>query len=165
MRRGARRPGGLRACAPGAFARAFAAPVLADNGPEFSDWDGLGELLGEGPGGPPRLCYCDPMRSDQKGACEKNHVELRKVLPKGLFSFDLLARADVALASSHVNSLPRASLMGLCPIDAFLAAYGADGAALLDAAGVEKVPAAELLLRPELLNAGRSERGERPIPM
>lgn len=155
----------LRGCAPAAFARAFGAPVLTDNGPEFSDWDGLGEAFGEEPGGPPRLFYCDPMRSDQKGGCEKNHVELRKVLGKGLFSFDLLVPADLALAMSHANSLPRRSLMGMCPVDAFLAAYGDDGRALLDALGVSRVDPSRLVLRPSLLNDGRAARGERPIPM
>jgi len=106
--------GRLRGRCPGAFARAFPGPVLTDNGSEFSDWDGLGELFGEAPGGPPALFYCDPMASHQKGGCEKNHTELRRVLRKGLFSFDLLVEADLALAMSHVNSAPRRSLMRTC---------------------------------------------------
>lgn len=155
----------LRGAAPAAFARAFANPVLTDNGPEFSDWDGLGEVFGEGPGSGPRLFFCDPLRSGQKGACEKAHVELRRVLRKGLFSFDLLRPADLALAMSHVNSSPRPSLMGMSPLRVFRAALGEDADALLDALGVEEVPAGELLLKPELINRGRAERGEGPIAM
>ena len=49
---------------------------------EFSDARAIAALLGEGPG-ETRLFYCDPRRSDQKGACERNHVEIRKLLPKG----------------------------------------------------------------------------------
>ena len=30
-----------------------------------------------------RIYYCDPNRSDQKGALEKNHEYIRYVLPKG----------------------------------------------------------------------------------
>ncbi|MGN8855116.1 hypothetical protein ACTNBB_09165, partial [Collinsella sp. HCP28S3_B9] len=47
--------------------------VLTDNGAEFSDEAAIAALLGEGPG-ETRLFYCDPRRSDQKGACERNHV-------------------------------------------------------------------------------------------
>ena len=67
--------------------------VLTDNGAEFSDEAAIAALLGEGPG-ETRLFYCDPRRSDQKGACERNHVEIRKLLPKGAgIRFDRLARA------------------------------------------------------------------------
>lgn len=150
-------------CAPGAFSRAFRGPVLTDNGAEFSDWDGLGGLFGETPGSSPRLFYCDPMRSDQKGGCEKGHTEARRVLAKGLFSFDLLVQADLSLAMSHVNSTPRKSMLGMTPIDAFLAACGDDGRDLLDALGVSKVAPSELLLKPSLIDKGRAERGERPL--
>ena len=65
----------------GGMGRVFRA-VLTDNGAEFSDEAAIAALLGEGPG-ETRLFYCDPRRSDQKGACERNHVEIRKLLPKG----------------------------------------------------------------------------------
>lgn len=152
----------LSSCAPEAFG-ALVRLVLADNGAEFSDEGGIGALLGEGPGGAPRPCYCDPMRSDQKGGCEKNHSELRQVLRKGLFSFDLLVPADLALAMSHANSNPRASLCGMSPVRMFLAAHGALGEQLLDALGVEEVPAGALFLKPGLLERGRAERGEPPL--
>ena len=84
--------------------------VLTDNGAEFSDEGAIAALLGEGPG-ETRLFYCDPRRSDQKGACERNHVEIRKLLPKGAgLRFDRLSPADLALAMSHVNSEPRGAL-------------------------------------------------------
>lgn len=152
----------LAACAGGLWGECFR-PVLTDNGAEFSDWDGIGALLGEREGEPPLLYYCDPMRSDQKGSCEKNHTELRQVLPKGLSSFDLLVPADVSLACSHANSNPRRSLAGMSPVRAFLAAYGGRGRALLDALGVEEVPPGELLLGPELIARGRLARGEGPV--
>lgn len=58
-----------------------------------------------------RLYYCDPRRSDQKGAYEKNHMEIRKMLPKGRgISFDLLTHEDCELVMSHVNPEPRSSL-------------------------------------------------------
>lgn len=58
--------------------------------------------------GETRLFYCDPRQSQQKGACEKNHVEIRKLLPKGAgVRFDRLTAADCALLMSQVNSEPR----------------------------------------------------------
>ena len=55
--------------------------------------------------------------SNQKGGCEKNHTELRQMLPKGMLSFDDLTSCDMAAGMSHMNSNPRRSLAGLCPID------------------------------------------------
>ena len=84
--------------------------VLTDNGAELSDEAAIAALLGEGPG-ETRLFYCAPGRSDQKGACERNHVEIRKLLPKGRgLRFDRLVPADLSLAMSHVNSEPRGAL-------------------------------------------------------
>lgn len=86
--------------------RAFGA-VLTDNGSEFADEDAIAALLGERDG-ETRLFYCDPRQSQQKGACEKNHVEIRKLLPKGAgVRFDRLTAADCALLMSQVNSEPR----------------------------------------------------------
>ena len=61
---------------PAAFHGAFGL-ILTDRGSEFDDVGGIER------GGRCRAFYADPQRSDQKGACEKNHVELRKVIPEG----------------------------------------------------------------------------------
>lgn len=119
--------------------------------------------LGEGPG-ETRLFYCDPRRSDQKGACERNHVEIRKLLPKGSgLRFDRLAPADLALAMSHVNSEPRGALGFSTPARAFRAMLGEDAAALLDAYGVEDVALGDLDLTPGLIERARAERGDAPL--
>lgn len=89
--------------------------VLTDNGGGFSDEAGIATLIGEH-AGETRLFYCDPCRPGQKGSCDKNHVEIRKLLPKGCgISFDLLTREDCALVMSQVNSKPRDALTGLKP--------------------------------------------------
>ena len=120
-------------------------------------------LLGEGPG-ETRLFYCDPRRSDQKGACERNHVEIRKLLPKGAgIRFDRLAPADLALAMSHVNSEPRGALGFATPARAFRAMLGEDAAALLDAYGVGDVALGDLDLTPGLVERARAERGDAPL--
>ena len=137
--------------------------VLTDNGAEFSDERAIADLVGEGPG-ETRLFYCDPRRSDQKGACERNHVEIRKLLPKGCgLRFDRLAPADLALAMSHVNSEPRGALGFSTPARAFRAMLGEDAAALLDAYGVGDVPIEELDLTPGLIERARAERGDAPL--
>ena len=133
-----------------------------DNGAEFSDEAAIAALLGEGPG-ETRLFYCDPRRSDQKGACERNHVEIRKLLPKGAgIRFDRLVPADLALAMSHVNSEPRGALGFATPARAFRAMLGEDAAALLDAYGVGDVPIGELDLTPGLIESGAPGAREGP---
>lgn len=137
--------------------------VLTDNGAEFSDEAAIGRALGER-AGEVRLYYCDPRRSDQKGACEKNHVEIRKMLPKGRgISFDLLTREDCELVMSHVNSEPRGSLGWKSPSEALWFFLDADGLDLLDAFGVSLVPADELDLTYGCVARAREERGEAPL--
>ena len=110
------------------------------------------------------MYYCDARQSQQKGGCERNHVELRKILPKGRgISFDRLSGPDCAVLMSHLNSEPRPSLGGMCAIDMLLAAYGDDGRALLDALGIEKVPYGGLLMSPAAIERARRGRGEGPL--
>lgn len=62
------------------------------------------------------IYYCDPMCSWQKPHCEKNHVYIRKICPKGT-SFDNLTQKDVNLMMSHINSTPREILGGRAPLE------------------------------------------------
>ncbi len=144
------------------FLRLFAV-VLTDNGCEFADEARLARALGERKGADVRLFYCDVRASNQKGSCEKNHTELRQILPKGAVSFDELCARDMAVCMSHVNSNPRASLCGASPIALFKAAFGDAGCALLDAYGIEEIPVDELILRPFVLNRERDRRGGEPL--
>ena len=137
--------------------------VLTDNGSEFADEAALAGLLGEA-GGETRLYYCEPRRADQKGGCERNHVEIRKLLPKdrGL-GLDRLSRADAALVMSQVDSEPRGKLAWRTPSEMVLAAFGDDARALLDAFGVEMLSPSELDLTPGCVERARAERGEAPL--
>ena len=137
--------------------------VITDNGSEFADEAALAAALGERPG-ETRLFYCDPMRSDQKGACERNHVEVRKLLPKGRgISFDRLEPADCALLMSQVNSEPRGSLAFMAPAQMLLAALGDDARALMEGLGVELLGPSELDLTPGCIERARAERGAEPL--
>ena len=94
----------------------------------------------------------------QKDGCERNHVEIRKLLPKGRgASLDRLTRAGAAPVMSRVNSEPRGGLARRSPAEMLLAALG-DARALMDAFGVEMLEPAELDLTP-----GCVERAGAPI--
>ena len=94
------------------YRKAFAC-VLTDNGSEFAD-PKIIEFDYETGEKVCNLFYCDPGKSGQKGKIEKNHVELRKVFPKGC-DFSIFSQKQINIALSHINSEPRAILNGNCP--------------------------------------------------
>lgn len=110
------------------------------------------------------MYYCDVRQSQQKGGCERNHVEVRKILPKGRgVSFDRLDARDCAALMSHLDSEPRPALGGMCAIDMLLAALGDDGRELLDALGIGKVAYGDLDMTIGAIESGRRRRGEGPL--
>lgn len=127
------------------FRRMF--PVcLADNGSEFSDPDAV-EVSPNTGERRTRLFYCDPQASWQKGHVENNHLNLRKIFPKGT-SFDPFEQEDVNLALSHINSMARKSLNDKPAIKLFETIYG-EG--ILDTLGIRLVPLNDVNLTPGLL--------------
>lgn len=152
-----------RAIGKRAFRRMFGL-ILTDNGAEFSDWESLEKSCLPGAGARCKVYYCDVRQSQQKAGCERNHVELRKLLPKGRgISFDDLTCRDMAVAMSQLNSEPRPSMAFMAPARALLTAYGEDGRALLDALGIEELAYGELLLDVGAINRARAERGDKPL--
>lgn len=135
----------LETLCEGKFSECFPA-MLTDRGIEFGDFDSL-EKSCLGPQRRTRIYYCDAMASHQKGACEKNHVELRKILPKKT-SFEALTPHDMAVIGSHVNSYPRKSLGGATP---YSLAAKALPKALLDGLGISRVPPSKVTLKPSLI--------------
>ena len=114
--------------------RAFGA-VPTDNGSELADEGTIAELIGEREV-ETRLFCCDPGQSRQKGAYEKNRVEIRKLLPEGAGArLDGLAAADCTLTMSQVNSGPRGALGFLTPARVLRMALGKDSSALMGAFG------------------------------
>ena len=119
--------------------------ILTDNGSEFSnpralEFDAQGDRR-------TNIFYCDPYASFQKPAVELNHEFIRRILPKGR-SFDELMQDDVNLVMSHINSYTREKLNDKSPFDTFGFLYGYD---VLKTLGLSRIPANEILLRPELL--------------
>lgn len=127
----------------GCFAEIF--PImLGDRGSEFLNYtkiesgiDGTRRT---------RMFYCDPVKPSQKGACEKNHVELRKILPKGT-DFDALSQTDVSLVCSHVNSYVRAG-QGVAPIALASLVLPKN---LLESLGIETISPDDVVMKPSLL--------------
>ena len=149
-----------RAVGKGAFQRFFGL-VLTDNGTEFADFEAIEKSALPGKRSRCKVYYCDVRASQQKAGCEKNHVEIRRILPKGrAISFDDLVAADAVVAMSQVNSMPRPSLGGMCPIQMLLAAHPRSGRALLDALGVELIAYELLELSIKAINRARKARGE-----
>lgn len=127
------------------FKRLF--PVcLGDNGSEFSNPIAIecdrttGELR-------TKVFYCDPCASFQKGAAEKNHEEIRKVLPKGT-SFDDLKQEDITFMMDNINSYSRPNLNDRTPYDAFKFLFGEEAIKKL---GSKLIPPNEICLKPSLL--------------
>ena len=119
--------------------------ILTDNGTEFSDPRSIeeaddGEITS-------LIFYCQPYSFTQKGACEKNHEEIRCVLPKGK-SLQHVTQEDMNTVMSHVNSLARASLGGRTPYERFVERFG-DGP--LKKLGIRFIPAKDVNLTPNLI--------------
>lgn len=134
--------------------------VLTDNGSEFAAEATIAELFGE-QSGKTRLFYCEPKGSNQKGSCEKNHVEIRKIIPKKITHFDELTEDDTRLIMSHVNSYKRASLGWKDPIDHFLFFFGDKAQKVLDAFSIEHVEHPNLT--PNLVNESHARKGLKPV--
>jgi len=124
-------------CGKEVFSEIFAL-ILTDRGIEFRDHEGMER------DGRCKVFYCDARRSDQKAAAEKNHVELRKKIPKGT-RLDSISQHEVSEAFSHVNSTPRRSLFGAAPMQLAKALLPHE---LLDMLGLYEIPPDEVDLTP-----------------
>ena len=122
--------------------------MLLDRGSEFSDFEGMERSVLEPGKKRCRVFYCDPMRPNQKSNCERNHEELRRILPKGRSDFDSLNAWDLAVACSHVNSFPRKALGGVCPLSLASQVFPKE---FLDTLGIERVEPDDVILRPTLI--------------
>ena len=127
------------------FKRLFQA-ILANRGSEFTDPKQIetdmdtGEVMC-------RLFYCDPMNSNQKANCEKNHSFIRYIIPKGT-SMDHLSQNDITKMMNHINSYPRKKWNGQSPVDIFIKIYGQEITSQL---GLAKIPPESITLTPDLL--------------
>ena len=125
--------------------------ILTDNGHEFADVNGIERSVFDPTQKRTTVFYCEPNRSDEKGACERNHRLLRRVIPKGT-SLEGLMQWDLTLVTNHVNSYVRDSLQKSCPYDLAIDRYDEDFFVLL---GLERIPKEQVVLTPDLLKKDR----------
>lgn len=122
--------------------------ILTDNGHEFTDIKGMEGSYFDRNIKRTKIFFCEPNRSDEKGSCERNHREMRKIIPKQVTSFEDFTQADIVLMMNHVNSYPRGILGGKCPYDISMNVLPEDFFILL---GLEKIPTEEVIMKPKLL--------------
>ena len=119
--------------------------LLADNGSEFSNPSAI-EL--DAQGNPrTRMFYCNPSAPYQKGSCENNHELIRRIIPKGT-DLGRYSQEQIDFMMSHINSYSRKKLGNKSPYEVFEFQYGRK---ILDAFHLQKIPADEIILNPELL--------------
>ncbi len=120
--------------------------IVTDNGSEFSNPSAI-EFNSKGERRT-RIFYCNPRNPDQKGACEKNHVEIRKIFPKGT-PLDDFSQDDINLAISHINSYLRKKLNNKSPYSVFSSFYDKK---ILDILNIQYIEPNSVLLKPILLS-------------
>lgn len=131
------------------FKKIFPA-ILCDNGienlklPEIEFDPMTGEQL-------TKVFYCDPYRSSQKGACERNHELIRYIKAKGK-TLDDLTQDDADLMFSHINSLSRKSLMGKTPYELAVMFFGHEFVNLIN---IKKIDPDKVHLRHDLFSMER----------
>lgn len=122
--------------------------ILTDNGVEFTMIEETETIEDKKQ---ITLFFCDSGKSNQKAKIEKNHVEIRKILPKGI-SFDNLKQKDINLMMSHINSYKRKKLDGMSPYDMLVKEYGKGFAdELMKALGYKVIEPKDIILKPRLL--------------
>ena len=119
--------------------------LLADNGSEFSNPSAI-ELDAQG-NQRTQMFYCNASAPYQKGSCENNHELIRRIIPKGT-DIGLYTQEQIDLMMSHINSYSRKKLGNKSPYEVFEFQYGRK---ILDVFHLQKIPADEIILSPELL--------------
>ena len=119
--------------------------LLADNGSEFSNPSAIESDMQGNPR--TKMFYCNPSAPYQKGSCENNHEMIRRIIPKGE-DIGQYTQEQIDLMMSHINSYARKKLGNKSPYEIFEFQYGKE---LLDAFHLQKIPADEIILSPELL--------------
>lgn len=120
--------------------------LLCDRGSEFDDIKGI-ERSSINFSTRSTAYYADPSRPDQRGAGEKNHVELRKILPKGT-SLENLDAWTLAEICSHVNSTVRKGCGNTSPMKLAQMVFPQS---ILDNLGLTLIPPKDVISAPGIL--------------
>lgn len=135
----------LEMACEGSFSEFFGL-MLFDRGSEFDSIEAMEASCIES-GKRTNAYFADPSRPDQKGGCEKNHVELRKVLPKGT-SFEQLDNATLAEICCHVNSTVRKGCGDVSPMQLAELVFPKE---MMDNLGLRLIPPRDVVSAPGIL--------------
>ena len=121
--------------------------LLTDRGSEFEKYQ-LFEVNVETGEIRSNIFYCDPQTPSQKPNVENNHNYVRNIIPNKK-SIKHLTQEDIDLMFSHINSVPRKSLNGKTPYEAFEFLYSSE---ILNKLNIQKIEKDMVTLQPYLLN-------------
>ena len=135
----------LEMCCEGGFQEFFGL-MLFDRGSEFDSIEAM-ESSCMFSGKRTNAYFADPSRPDQKGGCEKNHVELRKILPKGasLEGLDAMTLAEICC---HVNSTVRKGCGDVSPMQLAELVFPKE---MMDNLGLRLIPPRDVISAPGIL--------------
>ena len=120
--------------------------MLFDRGSEFDSIEAM-EASCMFSGKRTNAYFADPSRPDQKGGCEKNHVELRKVLPKGT-SLERMDAMTLAEICCHVNSTVRKGCGDVSPMQLAELVFPKE---MMDNLGLRLIPPRDVISAPGIL--------------
>ena len=126
--------------------------ILTDRGKEFYDVEAIecnGDIIKD-----TKLFFCNPGRSDQKGALENLHEYIRRYIPKGV-DVSKYTGEEVNLMINHINSTSRDKYYPNTPYELFKDTFGEDIAKLLN---LYPVPKKEVILKPILFKEVKKEK-------
>lgn len=121
--------------------------ILTDNGVEFDDIIGMERSVFDPNVKRTHIFFCEPNRSDEKGACENNHKRVRDIFPKGK-SLAGFTQAEVTLAFNNINSYRRNSQFGKCPYELARQIFPEE---FFDLLGLYQIKDTEVELTPKLI--------------
>lgn len=122
--------------------------LLTDRGSEFNKPQ-LFELNHETGKTRTNIFYCDAQTPSQKPHVENNHEFIRDIILKKKSMKDL-TQDKINLMFSHINSVPRKSLGGKTPYEAFEFFYSKE---TLDKLNIQKIDKDMVTLQPDLLKS------------
>ena len=126
--------------------------ILTDNGVEFDDIVGMERSVFDSNVKRTRIFFCEPNRSDEKGACENNHRRVRDIFPKST-SLEGYTQEEITLAFNNINSYRRNSQFGKCPYELAVQIFPPEFFELL---GLYQIKDTEVELTPKLIKNHRN---------
>lgn len=134
--------------------------ILTDNGVEFDDIIGMERSVFDPNVKRTQIFFCEPNRSDEKGACENNHKRVRDIFPKGK-SLEGFTQEEVTLAFNNINSYRRNSQFGKCPYELAMQIFPEE---FFDLLGLYQIKDTEVELTPKLIKKYRKGQLQAAMP-